>query len=101
MKHTNKRTIVAGIVVCAVSTAASASNNTLVANDLSLSDVKFVSQQENAKSVSFEQSQDSLLLKKDITPTDGIKLARPGIKVGKNRHNPSKNIESLWDWIFG
>jgi len=107
MKNTNKKTIVAGIVVCAVSTAATASNNTATANDLSVNEIKFVSQKQNTEaSILSNELEDSMLLKKQIFPIDGLKLAgtepKGGVKDGKVRFVPSaKSSDSFWDWIFG
>lgn len=100
MKHTNKKTLVAGIVVCAVSSIATASNNSSTVNELSLNEVKFVAQQENEASASPSQKEDSKLLKKEISVNDGIQVAGIGVRTGKARHNPGISEKSFWDRFF-
>ena len=104
MSKTNKKTLVAGIVICAVSSTSSASNNSITANELSVNEIKFLSAPKNADSSPLNQSKDTLLLRKEISPNDGFELlantnANP--TGPKKRHDGSTNYTGLWDWIFG
>ena len=103
MNKTNKKTLVAGIVICAVSSAASASNNSITSNELSVNEISFV----NAEPTTLKQTEDSLLLKKELLPSESLNLAGGGggagggIRDGKTRFVPDgKSKGSFWDWIF-
>jgi hypothetical protein len=100
MKKSNKKTLVAGIVVCAVSSTASASNNSITANELSVSEIRFVAKQNEEASTLLNELEDSMLLKKQISPIGDLELAGRGVKDGKKRFTPSVSKSSFWDRFF-